>query len=113
MHELYLFLRRSQHLPGYINTGDLVFLEIFARGNKYTALLDLDEEGCVRREDAAMVSTISVSEAIECAIEMGGMGYELLAETVKRLLRTDLRDLRVYEGRTGVELWVAAGVAYG
>jgi len=87
----------------------MIFLEVFACGNKYAALLDLDEEGCVKWE----VPSISVDEAIECANEMGRKGYELLAETVKKLLRTKVGELKLYEGPKAIELLVAAELAHG
>jgi hypothetical protein len=110
LHHLYLFLRGSSNTARWVGSHDLCFLEVFCFGNKYYNLLDLDESGAVKKQEAIDGSNISVSEAIGAARELETCGYELIGEVVKKLLR--VREYADYKGERGLELEVAASMAY-
>jgi hypothetical protein len=108
--DLYTFYQsRNSTLSAYVGSLDLTFLEVFAPGNKYTDLLDLDDEGKVSYENP--VPRLSVAETLEVVDRLTEDGWETCVAVVKRLLR--LEDLAEYTGDRAIELAVAAQVAYG
>ncbi|CCX05219.1 Protein of unknown function [Pyronema omphalodes CBS 100304] len=136
VHELYYFLRTSASFPAYVGRTDLSFLEVFALGNQYHALLPCDNFGVVDRIEAINFGSvpgapgppgfagfrfpgipvgqhggsITVMEAMETAAQCVEKGYPLIMEVLKALLR--VQSMEGYQVAPEVELVWAAGCAY-